>query len=128
LKSALVSGAVVCLSAVFLVATAAEELELAGIHGDEAGCKVAANGGFFYSDEGLILTSDRITRYASDCEIVQTLTARDGSRVVTALCDEEGDESRTVGMFSIWRSNSDPAMLIVSDADGLYRGEVMPCS
>lgn len=111
----------------FVVAPAlGQGLDIKTSYGNENGCKVG-RGEQVEADDFLLLRPDGISAFASACEFVQALTAKDGSRVVTGLCDEEGQEGKVVGMFSITGSLQDPAALVVYDGDGNLWGEVKPC-
>lgn len=120
--------AAACLMAGFVAAPAAAQgLDIIKApYGNENGCKVG-RGEQVDGDDFLLLRPDGIDAYASSCEFVQSLPARDGSRVLTGLCDEEGQEGKVVRMLSVGPSASDPAALAVSDGVGGLWGEVKPC-
>jgi hypothetical protein len=81
-------------------------LDLPGPYGSPPGCKYLADGDF--GDESIVtLTSEGFATYATDCEFLQSLAARDGSRVVTMLCSHEGEVYRTI-----------ESMLVVKAAKG----------
>ena len=44
------------------------------------------------SDDMLLLKADGFMSYGTACEFVQVLTAKDGSKVVTGLCQFEGED------------------------------------
>jgi len=104
----------------------AQGLDLKSDYGNEQGCRVA-KGEHVEGDDLLWLSSDAITSYASTCEFVQVLTSRDGTKVATTLCDDEGHEEHSIAMFSIGRSTTDPTALRIYDEAGTLRGEVRPC-
>jgi hypothetical protein len=104
----------------------AQTLDISGSYGNADGCKYARDG-FLEDDELLLLTPDGIRSYGSDCEFVQVLTAKDGTKVVTGLCHSEGEEGVGVHSFAIAKSQKDPQALVVYDADGSLWGELKPC-
>lgn len=105
----------------------AQSLDSGTSYGNETGCKVG-RGETVETDDFLLVWAKGMTAYASSCEFVQTLKSEDGTIVVTGLCDEEGQEGKTVRTFSIARSLDDPVALAVYDDDGSLRGKVKPCS
>jgi hypothetical protein len=104
----------------------AQGLELTGVYGNDTGCAVN-RGETVTSDDELLLKPDGFSSYATACEFVQMVSAKDGTKVVTGLCDHEGELGRTVQMLSISKSNQDPAALFIHDAEGEFRGEVRKC-
>lgn len=118
--------AAACLQGLASTPLRAQGLAITAPYGDENGCKVG-RGEQVETDDFRLLRPDGTTTYARVCEFVQTLTAKDGSLVVTGLCDEEGEEGKGVSMFSITRSLHDPQALAVYDGDGTLWGEVKPC-
>jgi len=108
------------------LSASAQGLELKTAYGDEKGCRVA-KGEQVEGDDFLVLTSDGITSYASACEVVQVLSSKDGTKIATTLCDNEGQEEHSIAMFSIGKSASDPAALRIYDETGNLWGEVRPC-
>jgi hypothetical protein len=104
----------------------AQTLDIAGTYGNADGCKYAKDG-ILEGDELLMLKPDRLQSYGSDCEFVQVLTAKDGTKVATGLCASEGEEGVGVHSFAIRKSTTDPQALAVYDADGSLWGELKPC-
>ncbi|BCH24041.1 hypothetical protein MesoLjLc_37080 [Mesorhizobium sp. L-8-10] len=120
--------AAACLNAGIVAASVAQGLDIAKMpYGNENGCKVG-RGEQVDTDDFLLLRPDGIDAYASSCEFVQSLPAKDGSRVLTGLCDEEGHEGKVVRMLSVGPSADDPSALTISDGNGGLWGEVKPCS
>jgi hypothetical protein len=110
------------------VATAsAQTLELSGPYGNEAGCKVI-KGEAQDSPEALVLKPDRFESAALGCEFVQVLTTKDGTKVITAVCDIEGEEGRSVSLFTVAPGKTDPTALQIRDEYGAPWDEVKPCS
>jgi hypothetical protein len=106
--------------------TLAQGLDLKSVYGDEKGCRIA-KGEPVEGDDYLVLESDGITSYASACEFVQVLSSKDGTKVATTLCDNEGEAEHSIAMFSIGKSASDPAAFRIYDETGGLWGEVKPC-
>lgn len=104
----------------------AQGLGLKSVYGNETGCK-SARGEHVDGDDLLWMTSDGITSFASACEFVQILSSKDGTKVATTLCDNEGQEEHSIAMFSIAKSPTDPTALRIYDEDGNLWGEVKPC-
>ena len=75
-----------------------------------------------------LLRPDGIEGYATACDFVQVLPAKDGSKVVTGLCHFEGEESLGAQSFVVAKSPTDPQAMIVYESDGETWGEVKPCS
>jgi hypothetical protein len=106
--------------------SSAQGLDLKSDYGNEQGCRFA-KGEQVEGDDLLWLKSDGITSYASACEFVQMLSSKDGTKIATTLCDNEGQEERSIAMFSIARSPTDPTALRIYDEMGSLWGEVRPC-
>lgn len=104
----------------------AQTLDIAGTYGNELGCKVA-KGQAQPAEEALLVKPDRFEASGSACDFVQVIKAKDGTSVVTALCDLEGEEGRSVSLFSIAKSKSDPNSLVIRDEYGASWDEVKPC-
>lgn len=103
-----------------------QTLELSGVYGNEAGCKVAS-GAEKPGEEALVVRSDRFESASLTCEFVQVLKAADGTSVITALCDIDGEDGRSVNLFTVTASKSDPAALQIRDEYGAPWDEVKPC-
>ena len=104
----------------------AQSLELAGPYGNVDGCKFAKDGQMS-SDDVFLLKSDGFETYGTGCEFVEVLAAKDGSRVVTGLCQFEGEPGFGTLAFVVRKSAKDPAALTVYNSDGSVFGEVSPC-
>ncbi len=63
-------------------------------------------------------------RPASSC---RCCTAKDGSKVVTGLCQFEGEDGFGTQNFVIRKSQKDPAALTIYSYNGEVFGEVSPC-
>lgn len=104
----------------------AQTLDIAQTYGNEAGCRVAS-GEEKASAEALVVRPDRFESAGLACEFVQVLTAADGTKVITALCDIEGEEGRSVSLFTVAPSKTDAAALQIRDEYGAPWDEVKPC-
>jgi hypothetical protein len=104
----------------------AQSLDLAGPYGNADGCKYAKDGQMS-SDDVFLLKSDGFETYGTACEFVEELAARDGSKVVTGLCQFEGEEGFGALSFVVRKSAKDPSALTVYNSDGSVFGEVAPC-
>jgi hypothetical protein len=105
---------------------AAQSLDIAGPYGNADGCKFAKDG-ILDDDELLLLKPDGLESYATACEFVQVLPAKDGTKVVTGLCHSEGEEGVGVHSFAIRKSQKDREAFAVYDSDGSLWGELRPC-
>jgi hypothetical protein len=104
----------------------AQTLELTGVYGNEAGCRVA-RGEEKPAAEALVVRPDRFESGALTCEFVQVLKAADGTNVITALCDIEDEEGRSVNLFTVAPGKADPTALQIRDEYGAPWDEVKPC-
>jgi hypothetical protein len=104
----------------------AQTLDLDGSYGNADGCKYARDGQMS-SDDVFLLKSEGFESYGTSCEFVEVLAARDGSKVVTGLCQFEGEDGFGALSFVVRKSASDPAALTVYKSDGSVFGEVRPC-
>ena len=107
-------------------ALAQATLDLTGPYGNAAGCKVV-KGEAEPGEDALIVRPDRFESASSVCEFVQVLPAKDGVRVVMALCQLEDEEGRGVNLFSISPDKADPGALVIRDEYGASWDEVRPC-
>lgn len=107
-------------------AACAGGLVISGTYGNAAGCKYAASHELD-GDDLLVLTSQGISSYASHCAFVQVLLHGDKSIVATVLCDNEGEEIRTVGLMRLEKGTDDVDTYDIYDADGSNWGKVGKC-
>ncbi|HHZ10740.1 MAG TPA: hypothetical protein GX405_18375 [Rhizobiales bacterium] len=103
-----------------------QTLDLAGAYGNEAGCRVA-RGEEKAGAEALVVRNDRFESAALSCEFVQVLKAADGTKVITALCDIEDEDGRSVNFFTVSPGKTDPTALQIRDEYGAPWDEVKPC-
>lgn len=120
----LVAALLVAVAATSLAA--AQALDIAGPHGNAAGCEFAREN-LAVSEDMLLLKPDEIRSYGTGCEFVEVLTARDGSKVVTGICGYEGEDGIGTQSFVIGKSRADPRGLVIYNSDGSVFGEVAPC-
>ncbi len=105
---------------------AATELKLDGIWGNEAGCRFAKDGNRD-NDALIVLRPDGVEAYASACEWIQVLAAKDGTQVATGLCSYEGQEERGVETFVIRRALGNPDVLRMDASGGEPWAELRKC-
>ena len=67
---------------------------------------------------------DGFMTYGTVCEFVQVLPAKDGSQVVTALCQFEGEDGFGTQNFVIRKSQRTAAALMIYGDNGEVFGEV----
>jgi hypothetical protein len=64
---------------------------------------------------------------ASACTFTDKQAQADGSLVVTATCEAEGEEGQEPTKFTIKRSAKNAKKLTIADEDGNVMGEVARC-
>lgn len=118
---------VVCLAILLAGGTAfAQAIDLSKPHGNTLGCtnRDKAQGG---EEESVYITQNALVTAGTACNFVQTLTAVDGTLVITALCSIEGEEGRSINQISVTKSKTNAAGLAVYDEYGAILSEVAPC-
>lgn len=121
------SAFLLALFAVVIAAPAsAQSLDISGAYGNAEGCKFARTGSRD-SEEIVLLKPDGVENYATGCEFVEVLTARDGSKVVTGICGYEGEGGLGTQSFVVSKSHTNPAGFTIYGSDGSVFGEVEPC-
>lgn len=105
----------------------ADVLGLGGAtYGDERGCRFQKINDYA-EDTMLSLTGDDYQTYLHGCEFVQAVTARNGDRVVTGLCSEEGEAGTTIDFLRIARvTYADAYEIYTKDGDLLGRVDRCP--
>lgn len=94
-------------------------LDIPGTYGNAAGCAYAKDGS--YDDDTLLMLSpDEYSAYATGCEFLQALKAKDGSFVITMLCSHEGETYRTVDFMRV-QSSPD-----IGDSYDMFHGNGEP--
>ncbi|WP_245435806.1 hypothetical protein [Mesorhizobium tamadayense] len=75
----------------------------------------------------LLLTSEAFVTVASACTFTDKKPQADGSLLVKAQCEAEGEEGQSPAQFTIKRSAKSPKKLVIADEDGTVYGEVARC-
>lgn len=119
------------LSVAMLAVLAAGQAFAAGIdlskpYGDKYGC-INRNGQEVAANKMLLLTDEALVTAASACTFTDKQAQADGSLVVTATCEAEGEESSEPTKFTIKRSAKNAKKLTITDEDGNVMGEVARC-
>ena len=119
------------LSVAALAVLAAGQAFAAGIdlskpYGDKYGC-INRNGQEVAADQMLLLTDEALVTAASACTFTDKQAQADGSLVVTATCEAEGEEGSEPTKFTIKRSAKNAKKLTIADEDGNVMGEVARC-
>jgi hypothetical protein len=104
----------------------AQTLSIEGVWGNPNGCKYARDG-LYENDDMMVLKPDGIESYATLCEWLQVLTAKNGTQVVTGLCGHEGEGYQTVESFIVEKDQADPALVRIRQSTGDVWGEVRKC-
>ncbi|WP_263482042.1 hypothetical protein [Mesorhizobium sp. ES1-1] len=105
---------------------AAAGIDLSKPYGDKYGC-INRNGQEVAADQMLLLTDTDLITAASACTFSDKQAQADGSLVVTATCEAEGEEGQEPTKFTIKRSAKNAKKLVVTDEDGNVMGEVSRC-
>jgi len=116
-------------TAVLIVAAghaSAASIDLSKPYGDKYGC-INRNGQEVAADQMLLLTDKELITAASACTFSDTKAQADGSLVVTAKCEAEGEEGQAPTKFTIKRRAKNAKKLVVADEDGNVMGEVSRC-
>lgn len=120
-------GLSVAVLAVFSAGQAfAAGVDLSKPYGDKYGC-INRNGQEVAADQMLLLTDEALVTAASACTFTQKQAQADGSLVVTATCEAEGEEGQGPTKFTIKRSAKNAKRLTIADEDGNVMGEVARC-
>jgi len=101
-------------------------IDLSKPYGDKYGC-INRNGQEVAADRMLLLTDEALVTAASACTFTDKQAQADGSLVVTATCEAEGEEGQEPTKFTIKRSAKNAKRLTIADEDGNVMGEVARC-
>ena len=101
-------------------------IDLSKPYGDKYGC-INRNGQEVAVDKMLLVTDKELITAASACTFSDKQAQADGSLVVTAKCEAEGEEGQAPTKFTIKRSAKNAKKLVVADEDGNVMGEVSRC-
>ncbi|AZO37538.1 hypothetical protein EOA27_30385 [Mesorhizobium sp. M2A.F.Ca.ET.037.01.1.1] len=104
----------------------AASIDLSKPYGDKYGC-INKNGQEVAADKMLLLTDKELITAASACTFSDKQPQADGSLVVTAKCEVEGEEGQAPTKFTIKRSAKNAKKLVVADEEGNVMGEVSRC-
>lgn len=105
---------------------AAADLNLEGVWGNSGGCAFT-KGGATSDDSRMVLRPGGVETYAALCEWVSVATARDGTQVVTGLCDHEGEVGRSVDTYIVEKDPWDAGLIRIRAYNGEVWGEVRRC-
>ncbi len=101
-------------------------IDLSKPYGDKYGC-INRNGQEVAADQMLLVTDKELVTATSACTFTGKKTQADGSLVVKAQCEAEGEDGQSPTQFTIKRSAKNAKKLVVSDEDGNVMGEVSLC-
>ncbi|WP_245273647.1 hypothetical protein [Mesorhizobium sp. WSM3224] len=101
-------------------------IDLSRPYGDKYGC-INRNGQEVAADKMLLLTDKELITAASACTFSEKQVQADGSLVVKAQCQAEGEEGESPIQFTIKRSVKSTKKLVIVDDDGTVYGEVARC-
>lgn len=119
---------VACLAVLLMGSTAfAQAIDLSKPHGNTLGCTNRDKQSPNTDEDSVYITQNALVTAGTACNFVQTLTAVDGTLVITALCSIEGEEGRSINQISVTKSKTNAAGLAVYDEYGAILSEVTPC-
>ncbi|MBX3576770.1 MAG: hypothetical protein KF723_06145 [Rhizobiaceae bacterium] len=101
-------------------------LDIPATYGNAAGCAFAKDGSFD-DDTLLMLSPDEYSAYATGCEFLQALKAKDGSFVITMLCSHEGETFQSVGFMRVKASTDVGDSYDMFDQHGELMGTLGRC-
>ena len=101
-------------------------IDLSKPYGNKSGC-INKNGQEVYAEDMLLLTSEAFVTVASACTFTDKQSQVDGSLLVKAQCEAEGEEGKSPTQFTIKRSAKNAKKLAIVDQDGNVMGEVSRC-
>jgi len=101
-------------------------IDLTKPYGNKSGC-INKNGQEVYAEDMLLLTSEAFVTVASACTFTEKKVQADGSLVVKANCQAEGEEGETPTQLTIKPSAKNARKLVVADEDGTVMGQVARC-
>ncbi|TIS55395.1 MAG: hypothetical protein E5W82_20905 [Mesorhizobium sp.] len=104
----------------------AAAIDLSKPYGNKSGC-INKNGQQVYAEDMLLLTGTEFITVASACTFTEKQVQADGSLVVKAQCQAEGEEGESPAQFTIKRSAKNARRLVIADEDGTVYGEVSRC-
>ncbi|MBZ9807488.1 hypothetical protein LB542_14295 [Mesorhizobium sp. BR1-1-9] len=122
--------ALLLVAAAVVVATAgpasAAAVDLSKLYGNKSGC-INKNGQQVYAEDMLLLTDKEFITVASACTFTDKQVQADGSLVMKAQCEAEGEDGQSPIQFTIKRSVKNAKRLVIADENGMVYGEVSRC-
>jgi hypothetical protein len=107
------------------VETSAATLDITGKYGNAAGCTFMATSDI--AEDMIFLTPDGWGTYAMLCRFVQVAPAGDLTRVITAICAHEGEETQTIDMLRLERDPGGADAWTIYNSAGDNWGNVSRC-
>ena len=104
----------------------AANIDLSKPYGDKYGC-INRNGQEVAADQMLLVTDKELITAASACTFTNKKAQADGSLVLKAKCQAEGEDGQPATQFIIKESSKNAGKLVVVDEDGNVMGEVSRC-
>lgn len=113
-------------SALATSAASADVLTLDGTYGDKRGCEFQKTND--YSEDAMLsLTSEGYQTYVAGCEFVQAATAKNGDKVITATCGQEGEGETTIEFLRLRKvENADAYELFDAQGNSIGRADRCP--
>jgi len=104
----------------------AKGIDLSKPYGNKSGC-INKNGQEVYAEDMLLLTDTDLVTVASACTFTDKQGKSDGSLVIKAQCEAEGEDGQSPAEFTVKQSPKSAKKLVITDADGNVMGEVSRC-
>jgi hypothetical protein len=107
------------------VGASAATLDISGKYGNPAGCKFMATSDV--AEDMTFLTADGWGTYATLCSFVQITPVGDLTRVITAICAQEGEETQTIDMLRLEKDPNGADAWTIYNSAGDNWGKVSRC-
>ena len=117
--------ALIPLLSIQAVEASAATLDVTGKYGNAAGCKFMATSDI--AEDMIFLTADGWGTYALLCRFVQITPAGEFTRVVTAICAHEGEDTQTVDMLRLEKNRDGVDAWTIYNSAGDNWGNVSRC-
>lgn len=104
----------------------AKGIDLSKPYGNKSGC-INKNGQEVYAEDMLLLTDTDLVTVASACTFTDKQAKSDGSLVIKAQCEAEGEDGQSPAEFTVKKSPKSAKKLVITDTDGNVMGEVSRC-
>jgi hypothetical protein len=108
-------GIMAVLAGIIPVAAAADSLWITGNYGNAAGCRYASSGQI-EGDNYILLKSNSIERYESQCEILNVNSSGGGWAVLDVICGGEGETWAEKYLFQEDIEDRNKAKLAIASA------------